>query len=257
MAAVGEYRQDIPSLWTGSNPANRTLEPVKCVQHTAGVEGGLWNGAWMTVEGFWKRYTGYPIDPAVPSRVLISAGADFETPLVGKLMPSGQVHADGVDTSLSQRIGRSATVSLGYSYWDVAQYNLEKQWIPADYDIRHQGRIWFAWHRSRNWTASAMWRYASGRPYTPYDVAASVKAKAGRYDRTRTNAARYPAYHRLDLRAERVWLLGRTALTAFAEVDNVYNRDNISMYEWSRALAQPRPILQWGLTPIAGIRIDF
>ena len=176
----GQYRQDMPSIWLGSNAANRTLDPVLCVQTTAGVEGRLWGGAFVTVEGFWKRYTGYPIDPAVPSRVLISAGADFESPIVGKLVPSGEVHADGVDTSLSQRVGRSATVSLGYSYWDVSQYNLEKQWIPADYDVRHQARLWLAWHRSKNWSASALWRYASGRPYTPYDVAASIKAGAGR-----------------------------------------------------------------------------
>ena len=79
-------------------PPTARSTPVLCVQTTAGVEGGLWGGACVTVEGFWKRYTGYPIDPAVPSRVLISAGTDFESPIVGKLVPSGEVHADGVDT---------------------------------------------------------------------------------------------------------------------------------------------------------------
>ena len=256
-AALGEYRQDIPSIWLGSNVANRTLDPIRCKQAALGVEGGLWGGAWMTVEGFSKRYAGYPIDPAVPSRVLISAGADFESPLVGKLVPSGLVDADGVDTSLSQRFGRQVTVSVGYSYWDVSQYNLENKWIAADYDIRHQARVSAAWHGAKSWTASALWRYASGRPYTPYDVAASIKANAGRYDRTRTNALNYSPYHRLDLRVERVFAFKRSALTAFAEVDNVYNRDNIYMYEWSRSLKQARPILQWGITPIAGIRWDF
>ena len=253
----GRSRQDMPSIWLGSNAANRTLNPVLCVQTTAGVEGGLWGGAWVTVEGFWKRYTGYPIDPAVPSRVLISAGTDFESPIVGKLVPSGEVHADGVDSSLSQRLGRSATVSVGYSYWDVSRSNLEKKWIPADYDIRHQARLWLAWHRSKTWSASALWRYASGRPYTPYDVAASIKAGAGRYDRTRTNMVRYPAYHRFDLRVDRLWTFSRAALTAFAEIDNVYDRDNVYIYEWSKSLKQPKAILQWGVTPVAGIRLEF
>jgi hypothetical protein len=257
MTTWGEYRQEIPSVWLGSNSANTSLAPVRCVQTTAGVEGGLWQGAWMTAEAFRKRYTGYPIDPAVPSRVLISAGADFESPLVGKLVPSGLVHSDGVDTSLSQQFGRSATASLGYSYWDVTQYNLEKKWTAADYDIRHQARLWLSWHRSRNWTASALWRYASGRPYTPYDVAASIKANAGRYDRTKTNALRLPPYRRLDLRIERVWGFRRSAVTAFAEVYNVSNRENIYLYEWSRSLKQARSILQWGITPVAGLRVDF
>jgi hypothetical protein len=256
-AAWGEYRQDIPNIWIGSNAANRTLDPIRCLQATVGVEGGLWSGAWMTVEGFSKRYSGYPIDPAVPSRVLVSAGSDFESPLVGKLVPSGLVHADGADSSLSQQFGHQLTLSVGYSYWDVSQYNLEKKWIPADYDIRHQARVWAVWHGARNWTASALWRYAAGRPYTPYDVAASIKANAGRYDRTKTNAVNYSPYRRLDLRVERVFAFKRSAITVFAEVDNLDDHDNIYMYEWSRSLKQARPILQWGITPIAGIRVEY
>lgn len=253
----GEYRQDIPNIWIGSNVANRLLDPVRCLLLTAGVEGEVWRGAQITVEGFAKRYNGYPIDPSVPSRVLISAGADFESPLVGRLVPSGLVHANGVDVSFSQRLSRALTAAVGYSYWDVQEYNLENRWIRADYDIRHQGRLWLVWHGSPRWSASALWRYASGRPYTPYDVKASIKANAGRYDRTQTNAATYAPYHRLDLRVERVFTVKRTAITGFVEVDNVYDRDNIYLYDWSKALKQSQPVLQWGLTPVAGIRIEF
>ena len=253
----GEYRQDIPDVWLGSNVANRSLDPITCVMVTSGVEGAPWQGGFFTVEGFRKRYTGYPIDPSVPSRVLVSAGADFESPLVGILAPSGRVNADGVDTSFSQDFRGALTLALGYSYWDVGEFNLLQQWIRADYDIRHQARVWLVWHKSKRWSATALWRYASGRPYTPYDVAASILAGTGRYDRTMTNAATYPAYHRLDLRAERVFTTRHSAVTLFVEVDNVYNRDNVYMYEWSRALRRVQPILQWGLTPIGGVRIDF
>ena len=253
----GEYRQDIPDVWLGSNSANRSLDPIKCVMLTSGVEGAPWSGGWMTAEAFRKRYTGYPIDPSVPSRVLISAGADFESPLVGILAPSGRVNADGVDTSFSQDFRRALTLAVGYSYWNVREFNLLQQWIPADYDIRHQGRVWLVWHKPKRWSASALWRFASGRPYTPFDVAASIRANTGRFDRARTNAVTYPAYHRLDLRVERIFTSRHAAVTLFAEVDNVYNRDNVYMYEWSKSLRQVQPILQWGLTPIAGVRIDF
>ncbi len=253
----GEYRQDIPNVWLGSNVANRLLDPVKCVMLTSGAEGAPWQGGWFTAEGFRKRYTGYPIDPSVPSRVLISAGADFETPLVGILAPSGRVNADGVDTSFSQDFKGALTLVLGYSYWDVREFNLLQQWIRADYDIRHQARVWLVWHKPKRWSATALWRYASGRPYTPYNVAASILAGSGRLDRTQTNTATAPAYHRLDLRIERVFARRHSAVTMFLEVDNVYNRDNVYMYEWSKPLRQTQPILQWGLTPVAGVRIDF
>jgi hypothetical protein len=253
----GEYRQDIPDVWLGSNVANRSLDPVRCVTMTSGIEGAPWQGGSFTVEGFRKRYTGYPIDPSVPSRVLVSAGADFESPLVGILAPSGRVNADGVDTSFSQDFRGALTLALGYSYWDVREFNLLRQWIRADYDIRHQARVWLVWHKSRRWSASALWRYATGRPYTPYDVTASLIAGTGRFDRSKTNAVTYPAYHRLDLRAERVFTTRHSAVTLFVEVDNVYNRNNVYMYEWSKALRGVQPILQWGLTPIGGVRFDF
>ncbi len=257
MGTAGQYRQDIPTIWIGSHIENRLLDPVRCFGWTAGVEGSPWRGVQVMVEGFSKRYEGYPIDPSVPSRVLISAGADFESPLVGRLVPSGLVNADGVDTSLSQRIGRSLTIAAGYWYWDVTEYNLEKNWIRADYDIRHQGRLWAVWQGGKRWTASALWRYAAGRPYTPYDVAASIKAKAGRLDRTQTNAVTYSDYHRLDVRAERLFLPGRLAVTVFAEVINLFDRDNIYIYDWSNALKSPQPIYQWGITPVAGLRVQF
>jgi hypothetical protein len=257
MGTVGQYRQDIPAIWIGSNIENRLLDPVRCLGWTAGVGGAPWRGVQLTVEGFSKRYEGYPIDPSVPSRVLISAGADFESPLVGKLVPSGLVHAAGVDTSLSQGIGRSLTIAIAYSYWDVSEYNLEKNWIRADYDIRHQGRIWAVWHGGKRWTASVLWRYAAGRPYTPYDVAASIKARTGRLDRTKTNAVTYDDYHRLDVRAERLFVKGRAGVTVFGEIINLYNRDNILMYDWSNAAKAPLPIYQWGITPVAGLRVQF
>lgn len=253
----GLYRQNIPSIWLGSNRANSKLDPIRCLQWTGGIEVEPWRGGHLVVEGFAKRYTGYPIDPAEPSRVLISAGSDFDSPLVGALVASGRVHGNGVDVAASQRVARGFDVNLGYSYWNVSEYNLDGQWIPADFDIRHQVRFWTVWHPRERWNLSTLFRYASGRPYTPYDVAASTKAGGGRYDRTKNNALNMPPYHRLDVRAERLFVFKRTAITIFAEVDNLYDRDNVLSYEWSKTLKQGEPVYQWGITPVAGVRVAF
>jgi outer membrane receptor for ferrienterochelin and colicin len=254
----GKYRQDIPSIWIGSNAGNRSLDPVEAVQATIGLAAEPWRGTRLTAEGFAKRYTGYPVDPATPARVLIGVGADFESsPLVGRLVAAGQVHADGVDLSASQRVTRSLDIAAGYSYWNVKEYNLERQWIPADNDIRHQGRVWLVWRSGSRWTSSVLWRYASGRPYTPFDVTASIRANAGRRSRSQNNAATYPPYHRLDARVDRVFVQKRAAVTAFFEVDNIYDRDNVLMYEWSRYARQPTTVYQWGITPVAGVRVQF
>jgi hypothetical protein len=43
----------------------------------------------------------------------------------------------------------------------------------------------------------------------------------------RRNESRLPAYSRLDLRADRVFTMGKTRLTVFGEVVNVLDRDNL------------------------------
>jgi hypothetical protein len=139
----------------------------------------------------------------------------------------------------------------------MEQRGLESVWRPSAYDIRHQVRLIGAWRPGSRWSLSAWWRYASGRPYTPYDVAASIRASAGRYDRQQTNALNYAAYRRADARVERFFTPGRTVLTIFAEVINLTDHDNIFVYTWSRALRAPDPVYQWGRTPVGGVRVAF
>ena len=62
-------------------------------------------------------------------------------------------------------------------------------------------------HRARG-----RWRYASGRPCSPFDPVLSAQAGAGIVRRERINTERHSAYHRLDLRsailiAVMVWVL--------------------------------------------------
>jgi hypothetical protein len=45
------------------------------------------------------------------------------------------------------------------------------------------------------------------------------------------NSARFPAYHRLDMKAGRHIPVGRGKLTLFLEVTNLYGRDNVCCVE--------------------------
>ncbi|MBE3087951.1 MAG: TonB-dependent receptor, partial [Chloroflexi bacterium] len=254
--AVGLYRQGIPYVWIGSRPQNARLDPIKSRQIMAGLDVRRGKTTRFLIEAFDKRYTGYPVDPVAPARVLISALADFESPFVGGLVAAGRVHARGIDTAFSTLVAGRLEAGVSYSFWDVTQQGLDGTWRPGDYDIRHQARLAAGYSR-RPWRIGAAWRYASGRPYTPFDAAASVKAGAGRYDKARINGERYRSYHRLDVRVERAFTLGRITLVAYGEINNAYDRANIFMYEWNRTARAPRAMDQWGRVPVAGVRAEF
>jgi hypothetical protein len=254
--AGGIYRQSIPYVWIGSAPQNASLDPVRSSQVVAGVDAILGRRTRLVVEGFEKRYTGYPVDPVAPARVLISALADFESPFVGPLTSAGRVRAMGVDAVVSSDLGAGLEATVSYSLWKVRQAGLDGIWRAADYDIRNQGRVMLGYTLPSLYI-SLSWRYADGRPYTPYDFAASIKARSGRYDLTRVNAVRYPPYHRLDGRVERTFDLRKARLLGYIEVENLYDRSNIHHYDWDNTLKGPKAVGQWGRLVMGGIGVSF
>ena len=166
------------------------------------------------------------MDPAIPSRVLVSSSADFDSPFVGPLVSEGQVHAAGIDTVAVVGAGPRLRVTANYSYWHVSQLGLDKTWRPAEHELRHQGRVELLYRPADRWSTGFRWRYSSGRPYTPYDVKASIKAGRGVYDLARINTLDYPDYRRLDARVDRTFVAGRTATTAvLSRLDNVFDHD--------------------------------
>lgn len=256
-ASGGVYRQAIPYIWIGSHPSNRGLEPIASRQVTAGAELLAARDVRASIEVFDKRYRNYPVDPVASARVLLGAAADFESPFVGELDGGGRVRARGFDAALAAGRQGRLEAALVYSLWRVTQAGLDGVWRPADYDVSHQGRLSVRWPATAHLSIGASWRYATGRPYTPFDPDASRKARGARFDHRRINAERYPPYHRLDVRADWRMQLGRVSVVAFGEVDNVYDRNNVLYYEWNRRTRTSDPTYQWGLMPVAGVRVEF
>ena len=78
------------------------------------------------------------------------------------------------------------------------------------------------------------------------------------------NALEFPAYHRLDVRISRHFQFSQTALAAFLEVRNAYNRRNIRVYNYQlinqpddSVLMIPEPRGWLPILPAFGLRWDF
>jgi len=270
--AYGVYRQTLPYVWMGSDIRNASLDPVRSRQALAGVSVLLPGGTRLVVEGFDKRYSGYPVDASAEWwHVLVDAAADYESPFVGRLAGAGRLFAHGIDGTIGRRFWNRLDVNASYSYWRVHQlseaappstvptaYRVKLPgWRRADYDIRHQARLELAYDSPGRLRVAAQFRYADGRPYTPYDARASVTRRSGFMYAAAFNSALYPPYNRLDVRVDRVFEINGTRLVVYGELDNVYNRDNLYLYEWNRATKRSVPVYQWGRQPIGGIRWEF
>jgi hypothetical protein len=115
------------------------------------------------------------------------------------------------------------------------------------------GALW-TWHSGRPTTA------VSGRVVTAPDGSSSVEPVLGPL-----YGERLPAYHRLDLRASRSWTLARGRLTAWIDLQNAYDRENVrgfSDFSFARdpdgtVRVHSRPVSWGGLLPSFGIRWEL
>ena len=113
---------------------------------------------------------------------------------------------------------------------------------------------------SERFEFSGRWRYAGGRPYSPFDPLLSARAGAGVVRRERVNTGRHAAYHRLDLRFDHRRHTRRFTVISFFSVLNAYNRDNVFRYYWDAdddRHDRPRRVGQWGLLPVGGFELEF
>jgi hypothetical protein len=253
----GIYRQGVPYIWMASAPQNTGLAPIVSSQFGGGfdIEPRRWLR--LGIEGFDKRYHNYPVDPVVPSRVLVSSAADFDSPYVGPLVSAGRVYAKGIDTVAQVTPGARLQLTANYSSWRVSQLGLDEVRRPAEHELRTQARVELMYRPATHWSTGFRWRYMNGRPYTPFDVKMSIKLGRAMYDLTAINTLDYPTYQRLDARVDRTFVAGRTATMVYLELDNVFDHDNVLAYNWNRALKGPKPVYQWGRTVIAGVRVEF
>jgi hypothetical protein len=129
-------------------------------------------------------------------------------------------------------------------------------WELFDYDQTHILTALGSYKLGRGWQIGARFRYITGRPYTPY-VGGLVDYDAGAYsplEASKANSARLSARHQLDLRVDKVWEFSSWKLSAYLDVQNVYNRENTEDIGYNYDFSESKPVPGLPILPILGIR---
>lgn len=183
---------------------------------------------------------------------------------------SGFQEADGsaVGLDLKAEISRPfGYLSAGYSlsrvqYGTVDPFGESVEFNPA-HDRRHLVNVLARWVRGK-YALGVRWQYGSGLPFT------QVESFFDRFEPLRPNEDfrtevgtrqaffgeafndRLPAYHRLDITAERLFQLGRISGKFQAGVVNAYDRANIFYYD----VTSRRRIDQLPIIPTIGLKME-
>jgi len=107
---------------------------------------------------------------------------------------------------------------------------VEPRTIPRFTDQPHNLSLFTNYTFPKSWELNIKWRYLSGIPYTP--EYADWRNDESVWRNGEAYSARYPAYHRLDIRIGKRFFFSRYVLSTFLEIKNVYNHNNVLFYDY-------------------------
>ncbi len=254
--STGIYHQFPSYVWLAAG--NTNLKAIKVCQYILGFKHRLSEDVQIKLEGFYKDYRDYPTSTLRPYLVLANTGAgyggseeNFESFGFEPLVSEGKGRARGVELSLQKRAGSTGLyglISATYAQSDfTALDGIER---PSAFEQNWIFNLSGGYIFNNEWEVSFKFRYASGRPSTPYNPDGTQSLSNYLTDSL-------PPIHALDLRVDKRWHLGSVNLITYIDVQNVYNRSNIQSLRWDYKEMKVDDESSIGILPSIGISLEF
>jgi hypothetical protein len=256
--STGIYHQSPSYIWLIADERNRELKKVRVDQYVLGFDHRLNEDALLKVEGFYKDYSDYPTSLVRPYLVLANTGAGFAgsddnysafglEPLVSE----GFGNTRGVELSIQKKLSQTpyyGILSLTYSESEFTA--LDGIIRPGGYDQNWIFNVSGGYKIDKHWEISSKFRFASGKPYTPFN-------SDGTQNVADYNTRRLKSLHSLDLRVDKRWFFTAWTLITYIDIQNVYNKNNLSGIRWDPREQRVDESSSIGILPSVGISAEF
>ncbi|HVN48378.1 MAG TPA: TonB-dependent receptor [Bacteroidota bacterium] len=133
-------------------------------------------------------------------------------------------------------------------------------YFPRNTDQRHTLAILTEIDLGKEWNITTRMTYGSGYPYTPSVAEYDQKGNVWNWKRGSLNSAYLPAYRRVDVRASKEFSLFGFPASAFIDISNLLNFNNIQSYSYEYDSQGNPKIVEhnlWPLLPTFGITVKF
>lgn len=240
-AGWGKYHQFPDGLQVIDRFGNPDLSNLKGEHSVVGIEfkpGPDWG--WKA-EAYYKEFEALVVPEPVLRYVNAGSGRAYGLDILVRKQPT-------------DRLWGWLALTLGHSERTNGLNN-------ETFDYQHDQPVIATWvatyEHSARWSYSAKWRYHTGSPYTP--IVGTTTDPGGRIRPVygAINSERLPAYHRLDLRADRRFEFARWKLKAYGELINAYNRDNVGGYIYNADYSDKKAVHQLPILVSFGVQAEF
>lgn len=245
----------LPSdLWLPSSP---DLEPQKSWQTELGYRFQISKRWELSSTAYFKDMQG--LYAYVDSASFLE---DVDEDSTQSFLTNGSGLVLGLETSLRYNgIGRGGVISytLSKSERQFADHNLGNPY-PHDFDQRHRFKI-FLYQDIGKFQVGLNWVYYSPNPRISFiNMSGGEITRVELNDAGKKNELRAEAYHRMDLSISYKFQTGRVDHKLKVGVYNLYNRDNVALYETDfdeDDLRQSFPIGSLGLLPSVSYKLNW
>ena len=185
----------------------------------------------ITVEGFYKFYSNYPVSIA-KGISLANLGADFGAIGNEAVISSGKGKSYGAELFVQQKLTKDYYITASYTFFYSKFSGLDGKYVASSWDTRNLLSLIVGKKFKKGWELGVKYRLSGGAPYSPYDMPLSQSTYTitgqGADDYSKLNTERLPLFNQLDLRIDKKFNYKRTTLNIYLDFQNVLMSKSVS-----------------------------
>ena len=169
-----------------------------------------------------------------------------------QLVSAGYGRVFGVEFLAQKKLSEIPMYGLLSITWSRTRFTaLDGIERPGSFDQPFMANITGGYRFDEQWEASMKFRYATGRPYTPFNP-------DGTQNVSELNSMRMESPHALDVRVDRRWFFQSWALIVYVDIQNVFNNKYSGSVRWNaREQKVEMDENAIGILPTIGITAEF
>lgn len=255
--SAGQYYQSPSYIWLIGDP-DQNLKPIHADQVVLGYRHTPLQEIKVQLEVFYKKYSDYPGRVFRPQAVLAPSGFEDITSGIPfgleKISSEASGHSYGAELFIQKKMSDIPLYGLfSFTYSRSRFKGLDGIERDGAYDTRIIMNLSAGYRIGEDWEIAGKFRIATGLPTTPY-----MSDMSGMIDYSLYNEGdRLPLFHQLDLRVDKRWDLGKYYMITYLDIQNIYNRKNVSGVKWDYREMATEYQSSLGILPSIGITFHF
>lgn len=199
---------------------NRNAKYTRSEHLVMGLEYTPGNASRITLEGFYKKYSQYPVS-LIDGVSLANKGGGFEVLGNEAINSNGKGKSYGFEALYQQKLSQNFYGVFAYTFFHSQFTTQNGNYLPSVWDSRHLISFSGGYKLKRNWEISARWRFSGKTPYVPVNQDATLQAYPEVVlDYDQLGNVQLDPFNLADIRFDKKWNFKRYSFNFYFEIQN-------------------------------------